>query len=402
MAHPATNAGWTFRTTPLQEAWFGVYRRPSLILLAAVTMVLLIACGNLANLLLERALSRDREVSIRLALGARRGRIVRQMFTESLLLGVLGGAAGVLAASWSLRFVVALIPANTLTQIPGGSTSIHLDPHTLGLVLVMSLATGVLFGLAPAVRMARADVQGALRETARGTAAGRQSHFWRRTLVVSQVALSAMLLIGASLMIQSFWRLQGLDRGHDADNALSVSLLLPQARYPDASARDAFFTTVIERMRALPGVTRVGGVTLLSARGRPFAVEGQPLASSDAATAAVYRVVTPDYLAAIGIPLMRGRHFSPADGPEAPDVAIVNQTLARTFWPNQDPIGRRLQLLGPPEDVWLTVTGVAGDVKESLDPRFPLQLDPRPTIYRPASQEAVNGMTMIVRTAPIP
>ncbi len=402
MAHPATNAGWTFRTTPLQEAWLGVYRQTSLMLLAAVTLVLLIACGNLANLLLERALSRDREISIRLAMGARRGRIVRQMFTESLLLAVLGGAAGVLAASWSLRFVVALIPANTLTQIPGGATSIHLDPHTLGVVLIISLATGVLFGLAPAVRMARADLQGALRETARGTAAGRQSHFWRRTLVVSQVALSAILLIGASLMIQSVWRLQGLDRGHDADNALSVSLFLPQARYPDANARDAFFTTVIERMRALPGVTRVGGVTLLSARGRPFAVEGQPLASPDAATAAVYRVVTPDYLAAIGIPLMRGRHFSPADGPEAPDVAIVNQTLARTFWPNTDPIGRRLQLLGPPEDVWLTVTGVAGDVKESLDPRFPLQLDPRPTIYRPASQEAVNGMTMIVRTAPDP
>ena len=335
-------------------------------------------------------------------MGARRGRIVRQMFTESLLLGVLGGAAGVLAASWSLRFVVALIPATTLTQIPGGATSIHLDLHTLGVVLIVSLATGVLFGLAPAVRMARADVQGALRETARGTAAGRQSHFWRRTLVVSQVALSAILLIGASLMIQSFWRLQGLDRGHDADNALSVSLFLPQARYPDANARDAFLTTVIDRMRALPGVTRVGGVTLLSARGRPFAVEGQPFASPDAATAAVYRVVTPDYLAAIGIPLMRGRHFSPADGPEAPDVAIVNQTLARMFWPNKDPIGRRLQLLGPPEDVWLTVTGVAGDVKESLDPRFPLQLDPRPTIYRPASQEAVNGMTMIVRTAPDP
>jgi putative ABC transport system permease protein len=209
-------------------------------------------------------------------MGARRGRIVRQMFTESLLLAVLGGAAGVLAASWSLRFVVALIPANTLTQIPGGANSIHLDLHTLGVVLIISLPTGVLFGLAPAVRMARADVQGALRETARGTAAGRQSHFWRRTLVVSQVALSAILLIGASLMIQSFWRLRGLDRGHDADNALSVSLFLPQARYLDANARDAFFTTVIERMRALPGVTRVGGVTLLSARGRPVAVEGQP------------------------------------------------------------------------------------------------------------------------------
>jgi predicted permease len=402
MAHPATNAGWTFRTMPLQEAWLGAYRQTSLILLAAVAMVLLIACANLANLLLERALSRDREVSIRLALGARRRRIVRQMFTESVLLAVLGGAAGVLAAAWSLRFVVALIPANTLTQIPGGANSIHLDFHTLGVVLIISLATGVLFGLAPAVRMARADVQGALRQTARGTTAGRRSHVWRRTLVVSQVALSAMLLIGASLMIQSFWRLQGLDRGHDADNALTLSLLLPQSRYPEANDREAFFTTVIDRMRALPGVTHVGGVTLLSARGRPIAADGQPPASLDAATVAVYRAITPEYLAAIGIPLMRGRHFSPADGPEAPDVAIVNQTLARTLWPNEDPIGRRLQLPGPPQDVWLTVTGVAGDVKESLDPRSPLQLAPRPTLYRPASQEAVSSMTIIVRTAPDP
>ena len=402
MAYPATNAGWTFRAAPLHEAWLGVYRQTSLILLAAVALVLLIACGNLANLLLERALARDREVSIRLAMGARRSRIVRQMFTESLLLALLGGAAALLAASWSLRFVVALIPANTLTQIPGGASSIYLDLHTLGVVLLISLATGVLFGLAPAVRMARADVQGALRESARGRAAGRQGHVWHRSLVVSQVALTAILLIGATLMLQSFWRLQGLDRGHDADTALKLSLLLPESRYPDADHREAFFRTVIERMRALPGVTRVGGVTLLSARGRPVALEGQPLASRDAATAAVYRVITPDYLAAIGIPLMRGRHFSPADGPEAPDVAIVNQTLARTFWPNEDPIGRRLQLLGPPEDVWLTVTGVAGDVKESLDPRFPLQLDPRPTIYRPASQEAVSSMTIIVRTAPDP
>ena len=329
-AYPPTNAGWTFRAAPLQEAWLGVYRQTSLILLAAVALVLFIACGNLANLLLERALARDREVSIRLAMGARRSRIARQMFTESLLLALLGGAAGVLAASWSLRFVVTLIPANTLTQIPGGAASIHLDLHTLGVVLIVSLATGVLFGLAPAVRMARADVQGALRESARGTTAGRQGHVWRRTLVVSQVALTAILLIGATLMIQSFWRLQGLDRGH-ADNALSLSLLLPQSRYPDANDRESFFRIVIDRVRALPGVTRVGGVTLLSARGRPVAAEGQPPASRDAATAAVYRVTTPDYLAAIGIPLMRGRHFSPADGPEAPDVAISTRHSPARF-----------------------------------------------------------------------
>jgi predicted permease len=398
LGYPATNAGWTFRVMPLQEAWLGGYRSTSLILLAAVALVLLIACGNLANLLLERALGRDREVSIRLAIGASRPRIVRQMLSESVLLAVVGGAAGVLVAYWSLGFVVMLIPANTLTYIPGGAGAIHLDWHTLGVALIMSVATGVLFGLAPAARMARADAQGALRGPARGASAGREGFFWRRTLLVAQVALSAILLIAAALMIESFWRLQGLDRGYDADNALSLSLFLPQTQYPEPGRREAFFRTVMERLRALPGVKRVGGMTLLSARGRPFAVEGQPPASRDAAPTAVYRAATPDYLATIGIPLVQGRHFSTDDGLNAPSVAIVNQTLARTAWPNKDPIGRRLQLLGPPTDGWLTVIGVAGDVKESLDPRYPLRLDPRPTIYRPALQEQVSGMSLILRT----
>ena len=398
LEYPATNGGWTFRTMPLHEAWLDTYRSTSLILLAAVAMVMLIACANLASLLFERALARDREVTIRLALGAGRRRIVQQVLAESLLLAGLGGVAGVLIASWSLGFVVTLIPANTLTQIPGGASAIHLDLHTLGVALVISVATGVLFGLAPAIRMARADARGALREAARGASAGRQSQLWRRALVVAQVALSAILLSGATLMIQSFWRLQGLDRGYDPDNALSLFLLLPQTRYPEPAQRQAFFTSAIERMRALPGVTRVGGTTLVSSRGRPFALEGQSPASRDAAPTAVYRVATPDYLATIGIPLVRGRHFSQGDRPGTPAVAIVNQTFARTAWPNQDPIGRRVQLLGPPADVWLTVIGVAGDVKEALDPRSPLQLEPRPTMYRPTSQEPVGGMTLIVRT----
>jgi putative ABC transport system permease protein len=325
---------------------------------------------------------------------------VRQMFTESLLLALLGGAAGVLAASWSLGFVVTLIPANTLAQIPGGVAAIRLDRHTLGLVLIMSIVTAVLFGLAPALRLARADAQGALREAARGASSGREGRLWRRALVVAQVALSVMLLIGATLMIQSFWRLQGLDRGYDADNALSFSLLLPPVQYPKASDRERFFTSVIERLRVLPGVAGAGGMTLVSGRGRPFAVDGP--ASREGAATAVYRVATPDYFGTIGIPLIGGRHFSPTDGPEAPDVAIVNQTLARTAWPNENPIGHRLQVLAPEGDIALTVIGVAGDVKESLDPRSPLQVDPRPTIYRPASQEPVSGMTLIIRTQPDP
>ena len=399
LEYPATNAGWTFRTLSLHEAWLDTHRSTSVMLLVAVGLVLLIACGNLANLLLERALARNREISIRLALGARRHHIVRQMLTESLLLAIVGGAVGVLVASWLLRFVVAQIPANTLTYIPGGAGAIRLDWHTLGVAVSLSLATGVLFGLAPALRMARVDTQGALREAARGASSGREGQFLRRTLVVAQVALSGMLLIGAVLMIRSYWQLQGLHRGYDADNALSFSLILPQTSYPESSHRHAFFTDAIERLRVLPGVTRVGGMALLSARGRPYAAEGQPPASRDAAAAAVYRVATPDYFETIGIPLVRGRDFSPADGSDAPPVAVLNQTFARTVWPNQDPVGRRVLLFGPSADVWLTVIGVAGDVKESLDPRYPLRLDPRPTIYRPVSQEQFDGLTLFVRTA---
>ena len=397
-AYSATNAGWTFRAIALQEAWFGTYRPTSLLLLGAAALVLLIACANLANLLLQRALARQREISVRFALGASRMRIVRQVLTESVLLGVLGGAVGVLAAAWSLGFVAALIPANTLTQIPGGAGAIHLDLHTLGLAVVVSMATGVVFGLVPAARLFRASAARPLGEQARSASAGPESSFWRRTLVAAQVTLSAILLIAAALMIQSFWQLQRLPRGYDADNALSFWLSLPQARFPEPPQRDTFFNAVIDRMRALPGVTRVGATALLSARGRSFIVDEQAPAFRDAAATAVYRVATPDYFNTMGIPLRQGRDFLPADRDGAPAVAIVNQTLARTYWANEEAIGRQIRLLGPPEDVSLTVIGVAGDVKEALDPRSPLRLDPRPTIYRPFSQERANSLTLILRT----
>ena len=401
-AYPATNVGWTFRAIALQEAWLGTYRPTSLLLLGAAALVLLIACANLANLLLQRALARQREISVRSALGASRVRLVRQMLTESLLLGLLGGGMGVLAAAWSLGFVVALIPANTLTQIPGSAAAIHLDLHTLGAAIIVSLGTGLLFGLVPATRLFRADAASPLGAPTRSTSAGPESSFWRRTLVAAQVTLSAILLIAATLMIQSFWHLQRLPRGYDPDNALSFWLSLPQLRYPEGPQRDAFFNTVIDRMRALPGVTRVGATALLSARGRSFTVDEQTPVFPDAASTAVYRVATPGYFSTMGIALQQGRDFLPTDRTGTLGVAIVNQTLARTYWPGKDAIGQRIRLLGPPEDVSLTVIGVAGDVKESLDPRSPLRLDPRPTIYRPFSQERANSLTVILRTGMSP
>jgi len=397
-AYPATNAGWTFRTMSLQDAWLGSYRPASLLMLGAVAIVMLIACANVAGLLFERGLARNREMTIRLALGASRRRIVQQLLTETMVLAVLGGAAGVLAAWWMLGFVVTLIPANTLTQVPGGANAIRLDVHTLGVALASSVVAGALFGLAPAARIARGDAQTALREMARGAAGDRKRDRWRRGLVVVQVALSAILLTASALILQSVARLAALDRGYNQDDALSFGLFVPPTRYAAPSSREAFFAAVIEKLGALPGVTQAGGITLISGRGRPFALEGQPIPSRDAAPTAVYRVATAGYLAAIGIPLVAGRHFSQMDRADAPAVAIVNQSFARAAWGNDDPLGHRIQVLGPPGDVSFTVVGVAGDVKEALDPRFPLALDARPTIYRPALQEPVASMTFVVRT----
>jgi putative ABC transport system permease protein len=316
--YPATNARWTFRAMSLQEAWLGAYRPVSLLMLGAAAMVLLIACANAAGLLLERGLARTREMTVRLALGAARQRIVQQALTESLVLAILGGVAGVLAAWGSLGFVVALMPANTLTHIPGGAGAIRLDVHTLGVALALCVAAAALSGIAPAVRLVRASAHTALRDCARGAAADRTRDTWRRVLVVTQAALSTVLLTGAALMIQSFARLQGVDRGYDPDHALSFELFLPQTQYPQPIQRQTFFSSVIEKLQALPGVMRVGGMTLISSRGRPFSLDGQPTASRDAAPTAVYRVATSDYLAAIGIPLVRGRRFSEADRADAP------------------------------------------------------------------------------------
>ncbi len=398
-AYPDSNRGWRFRLEPLQEAWLGVYRAPLLVLLAAAGLLLLIACANLANLVLQRSLGRGREVAIRVAVGGSRLRIARQFLTENVLLALLGGLVGLVMARLTLGFIVALIPANTLTQVPGGAEFIRMDLHGILVAFGLSVLTALLFGLVPAWRMTRSDPAGALQEMARGSSAGPRRQLWRRTFAVAQVALSVVLLVSATLMVRSLLQMQRLDRGYDADNALSLYLPLG-ARYRDPGQRLAFIDSALQRLRARPGVVKAGASTLRSGRGRAFAVEAQPLTSPDAAPTAVYRVVTPGYFEALGLPVVKGRAFSGWDHATALAVAMVNQTLARSAWPNQDPLGQRIRFVGPPADGdWLTVVGVAGDVKEALDPRYPLRLDPRPTIYRPMAQDPAEGISLVVRTA---
>jgi predicted permease len=397
--HPQTNQGWSVRLLPLREAWFGDDRQTLLVLLGAAGLVLLIACVNISSLSLARASARSREMAVRTALGASRFRMLRQALTESLLLAALGGVAGLFIAHWSLRLIVAFIPANMLQfGVPGGAAAIRVDPAALLFTLAVILLAGLGFGLAPALQATQSQLSMALKEGGRSATVAAARLNLRRLLVVAEIALAMALLVGAGLLVRSFTQLKALERGFNPDNVLNLFINLPQARYRDEAQRAAFFSRAIERLQALPGVEAVGATALLSARGRAFAVEGWPQPSPGHEPKAVLRIASPDYFQTVQIPLHAGRRFTDQDAANAPGVCLINQTLARQFWPGEDPLGKQLRLLGSPAaGDNLTIVGVVGDVKESLDPRAPLSLEPQPTLYRPYLQAPNAGMLLSVR-----
>jgi putative ABC transport system permease protein len=404
--HAQTNQGWGARVLPLREAWYGDDRKPLLALMGAATLVLLIACVNVTSLLLARAAARGREMAIRAALGGTRLRLVRQLLVESLLLAGLGALAGLLLANWSLNLLVTLIPSNMLEfGIPGGAEAIRIDTTALLFTMGTFLLMGLGFGLAPALRTSKTDLSLALKEGGRSaTPAGSRLNL-QQLLVVAEIAVALTLLIGAGLMVRSFARLEALDRGFNRDNVLNLSVGLPQSRYRDDAQRAEFFSRAIEGLQALPGVESVGASTLLSARGRAFTIQGRQEPTPGQEPRAIPRVISPGYFQTVGIPLRAGRHFTSQDTANAPGVCIVNQELARRFWPYEDPIGKQIRALGSPTSADpLTIVGVVGDVKEMLDPRAPLMLDPQPTLYRTYLQASsgpsgpVGMMTLSVRT----
>ena len=377
--------------TPLQEEMVGDTRSTLLILLGAVGFVLLIACANVANLHLARTTARRREIAIRAALGARRGRIVRQLLTESVLLAIVGGAAGVLLALWGIDLLVALLPG----EVPRLNT-IGIDGRVLGFSLGLSLLTGVLFGLAPALQASKPDLQAALKEGGKAATAGAGRRL-RGLLVVAEVALALMLVIGAGLLIKSFWRRQQVDPGFKAQNVLSLQVAPPASAYEKAERKRVFYRQVIERVAALPGVQAVGGIHLLPMGGSNWnpdvRVEDHPLDDGTEPPAVDWRLVTPGYFEALRIPLVRGRLFTEADREKAAPVAIVNATLAQRYWPNEDPVGKRIRS-GFEGKEWVPIVGVVGDVKEQgLDTPTHLEM------YRPYSQAPFpSAMTLMVRT----
>ena len=375
--YPQSNSRRTIRLLPLHDEVVGDVRDALLLLLGAVGVVLLIACANVASLLLARASGRRREIAVRAALGASRGHLVRQLVVESLVLGVAGGVAGLITGTWAVALLVRVLPAG----IPRVE-QIGIDTRVAAVAVLLSLASALLFGLAPAWQASRADASAVLHEAGeRGSTAGRGRARTRAVLVVGEIALTLVLLVAAGLLVNSFVRLQRVEPGFRIAGVTLVSLPLPQAQYPDGKRQAAFYQRVLDAVRQHGGVQSAALLfpTPLegdNARGS-FTIEGRPPASRGDSPFGAIASVSPGYFHTMGIPLVKGRDFTAQDREPAPAVVIVNQSLARKYWADDEPVGRHIRFGDTNED-WVTVVGIAADAKN-----VGLGKDPVPMLYMP-------------------
>jgi putative ABC transport system permease protein len=394
-AHPALDRGWRPSLFPLREELVGHVQQALLVLMAAVGFLLLMACVNVANLLLARGLTRRKEIAIRTALGAGRSRIVVQLLSESMLLALAGGALGMALA----RGVVALVARLGPASIPRLAEA-RIDARLFLFALGVSVATGILFGIAPAMQSSGANLNAALTEGGRGGTVGRSGRMVRNALVVAEVALAVVVLIGAGLLMRSFARLRSADPGFRPSGLLTLRVPLAGGRNTAPDRRIAFFQQVADRVATLPGVGAVGAVNGLPLTGlgpgSNFAVDGRPAPAPEQRPLGLLRSVTAAYFRTMGIPLVAGRVFADSDTSQAPPVIVVNQTLARRFWPNGNPLGGRL-VVDQNNGRVAGIVGVVGDVKPER-----IEDQDWPTIYNPYTQVPVTTMTMVVRTAQPP
>ena len=395
--YPDYNTGTSADVVHLQDQILENVRPALIVLLCAVGFVLLIACANVANLLLARAASRAREVAIRTALGASRMRLVRQLLTESLVIAVAGGGLGLLLARVSLGPLLRLA-AGAVPDVGG----IVIDRWVLVFTAVAALATGIVFGLVPALRAARPDLRETMNEAGRGGGGGVLHHRLRSALVVSEFALAMLLLVGAGLLLRSFERMQSAAPGFQPDHLLVADLPLSRNAYAKSELRYAFFDRLLERVRALPGVHSAGAASFLPMSGNGsiihFNIHGRPPKSPHEFVAAGYRTITPGYLETLGVPLIAGRRFTQSDDEKAAPVVVVNQSFARQFFGTESPLGKRMQLGATPEDAvpWMEIVGVVGDVRRGL------ATEPQSEMYLPYRQAdgllPVFSLSIVLRT----
>jgi len=393
--YPNTNTGRGVGVFPILEDTVRDYKVASLMMMAAVAFVLLIACANVANLTLARATGRMKEVALRLALGASRRRIIRQLLTESVILAFLGGAIGVALAGWGVEAFKVTLPEEAPGLMPGYN---HLGVNSRVLVytLIVSVGAGILFGLAPAIQASKPDLNETLKDGGSKTA-GFGRHRLRAALVVAEISLSLVLLAGAGLLMKNFLMILKIDPGINTDNVLTMGMTLPAAKYEDVARRRAFYDELMRRARSLPGVESVAFVSHLPLGGSnsssTFLVEGVPDPPPGQEFDGRYRVCTPDYFKTMGVPIVRGRGFTDADTAGSRRVIIVNETLAKRFWPNGDAVGKHIRFTGPLDRrPWMEVVGVVGDVKHEMVTPI------TPDYYLPLAQDAWDTMFLVART----
>lgn len=393
---PATKFGATIY--PLHNLVIGGMRPALMILLGAVAVVLLIACANLTTMLLARAGAREREFAIRLALGAGRTQLVRQMLSESILLALVGGSAGVVLAVWGLDLLRS-IGAQTVPRL----AEVNLDLRVLLVTLGVAVVTGIVIGLIPALASGKPELTEALKEGGRGSTSGLRRNRLRNALVVAEVALALVLLVGASLLLKSFVRLQNVHPGFEPKNVLTMEVALPLLKYPRGKPVADFFAEATRRVKALPGVEAAAFTTILPLSGTnsdsSFAIEGRDPTAEKVYPDEEIRGITPEYFSVLKVPLLQGRFFNDGDQFEGPGVIIVNNAFAKKWFPNQEVAGKRITFNDPrkPDVKWLTIVGVVGDMRHRG-----LDLDPKPEYYQAHNQTPYRGMILTVRSVQDP
>src|SRR6266851_444907 len=391
--HPQTNKGQGAQVVSITDEIIGSIRPTLLMIFGAVIFVLVVACANVANLLLARATVRSKEITIRSAIGAVRSQLVRQLLTESLLLAFLGGGLGLLLAIWGTALV-----ESAGSSINPMFHDIHVDTRCLAFTFGLSIITGLIFGLAPALQISKPNLSESLKEAGRGSGPASSRNRLRSVLVISEVALTMVLLVCAGLLIRTVMRLRNVDTGFRAQNVLAMNIGLPGTKYPKPGDKLAFFKEVTERIMALPGVKAVGTTSVLPLSdnfdGRGLAVEDHPKPRGEELTVDLY-IASPGYLKAMEIPLIKGRPITEQDTPDSSKVALINNTMAEQLWPSQDPLGKRIKFPGNekhPQE-WRTIVGVVKDVSQyALDKKPPMQM------YLPLTQQPTSFNTIVVKT----
>lgn len=393
--YPDTNKGWGATVFPIVADTVRGYDTGIWVAMYAVAFVLLIACANVANLMLARASGRQKEIALRAALGASRWRIIRQLLTESVIVALIGGVLGVLVGLWGIDALRASNPGDAARFAPGWD-QLGLNFPVLAFTLGLSLFSGIIFGLAPALQLSKPNLNDSLKEGSR-QASGR-SHALRSSFVVFEIALSLVLLVGAGLSFRSFLALMRTNPGFNPDNVLTMNLNLPVAKYRDEAARAAFYSDLVQRVKAQPGVESAAVTNYIPLGGAnssdAYLVEGVPEPRPGEEEIGRYRVSTPDYFRTMGIRILKGRAFTDQDKADTPPVVIVNETLARKHWPNQDAIGKRIRFFGPLERApWMEIVGVVEDIKHELN------LPVTPEYYLPHAQDPWNAMVLVAKTS---